>query len=103
MTEQEAREALLAYLRTQSHRYLSPGPFKPVEGWPPMEYPVVTAHDEHTGNLCFWACIVNRFEADRAFYFVRRLAQDYMARIAPPGEEPLECDCVVWIGEVVRR
>lgn len=53
MTEQEAREALLVYLKTQDHRYLSPKLLMPVTGWSPMQYPVVTAHDEHTGNLCF--------------------------------------------------
>jgi hypothetical protein len=99
MTEEQAREALLVYLKTQGHRYLSP---TPIECGPPMLYPVVTAYDEHTGNLCFWACIVNPEEEWTAFNWLEPLAQDYMTRIAPPGEEPLEYDTVVWIGEVVR-
>lgn len=102
MTEQEAREALLVYLKTQDHRYLSPKLLMPVTGWSPMQYPVVTAHDEHTGNLCFFACVVHPYEVAWAFNWIDRLADYCMKKMAPPGEEPLEYDTAVWIGEVVR-
>lgn len=99
MDEYKAREALLAYLKTQDHRYLSPKSLMPVEGWSPMLYPVATAHDEHTGNLCFWACIVNPDEEWLAFNWIERLAEYCMKQMAPPGEDPLEYDCAVWIGQ----
>lgn len=99
MTEEQAREALLVYLKTQDHRYLSPKMLMPVAGWSPMQYPVVTAHDELTGNLCFFACVVNPDEEWLALNWVERLAGDCAARL---GWEGMEVDCAVWIGEVVR-
>jgi hypothetical protein len=102
MTEQEAQHALLVYLKTQNYQYTAPQALTTDDYPGTMLYPVVTTYDFQVDLQIFFVCIVNPTAEEQAFDWGNQLAGEIMAQWAPPGEEPLEYDCVVWIGEVVR-
>jgi len=107
MTEMEAREALLVYLKTQAQRYDWPrvmeNPY-----WPPMRhaiplrYPVVEVFDNDTGNCCIFACVTRAEDVEDALSFAAYFAQQLGEGDARIDLEPLEIDYAIWIGEVVR-
>lgn len=102
MTEQEAQDALLKFLKILDYQYVAPQPLSPDECPAPLLHPVVTAYDNDADLQVFVVCIVNPDESKQASDWVNGLAQQIMAQWAPPGEEPLEYDTAVWIGEAVR-
>ncbi len=98
MTEQQSCETLLAFLRVLDHQYTAPSVLTTDDYPGPMLYPVVTAYDFDADLQVFIACVVNPDESLRATEWANEVADQVMAQWAPPGEEPMECDVMVWIG-----
>jgi hypothetical protein len=98
MTEQEAQEALLVRLRKLDHQYTEPSVLTPDNCPSPLRYPVVTTYDFYTDIQVFIVCVGDPKDGVGAFKWVNGLAKQIMVQWAPEGEEPLEFDCVLWVG-----